>query len=132
QSFMCNEISVAKTVRQTPPLAARGSRSASSDFAKRLNEGSVSPANSGLYGTSSLNRNRWQMLCWKRLGLKRRALGFKRGDVFFMLQRQANIIQTLHQPPARVVIDLEGHGHVVAGDDPLDQVDGNFGTGFGF
>src|SRR5690625_502934 len=129
---MCNEISVAKTVRQTPHLAARGSRSASSNFAKRLNERSVSPTDSGFYGASSLNRNRRQVLCWQRLGLKRRALGFKRSDVFFMLQCQADVIQALHQPPARVVIDLEGHGHVITGDNPLHQIYSNFGTRLGF
>src|SRR5699024_8924066 len=43
-----------------------------------------------------------------------------------------DVVQALHQPPAGVVVDLEGGDHVAAGDRLVLQVHGDLGAGFGF
>lgn len=55
------------------------------------------------------------VFCGQRLWAPRRTVRFELCDVTFVLQGKADVIKTFHQPPARVVVDLELDGHIACG-----------------
>src|SRR5699024_4697443 len=65
----------------------------------------------------------------ERLGQPGRPACLEGGDVGLMTQGQADVVQALHQAPARVVVEVEAEGRLAGVDLALDQVDGDLGAG---
>src|SRR5699024_1201870 len=47
------------------------------------------------------------------------------GDALLLLQREPDVVEALHEAPARVVVDLEGDGDVAGGRGARLEVDGD-------
>src|SRR5690554_5307356 len=82
-------------------------------------------------GARGLDLDRGQVLRGQRRGAPRLAAGLELGDVPLVLEGQADVVEALHEPPARVVVDLERRDDVAARHGARDEVDGHLGAGLG-
>src|SRR5699024_1055676 len=64
-------------------------------------------------------------LRWQGLRFEREAGGLVGDDLILPGQGEADVVVAFEQAPARVVVDLEGHGDRIAGHGLLVEVDGD-------